>query len=241
MSEAQSRNILFLIKFFNKPEHARKFSQGHLHMKKLSWFKRHENEDNNDSGRIDTDEATSSLLQPGKGILTLNDMVIEDAQIKIQMDWLNDLHVFCLHAAHTGDLDFITLQAEHDVETLRKQLVVPQKCLSLGNYAVVVKNVGEFVNRIDATLFSKHYLFIRKLVQYYDPTSFHGSFSDDQSVFWKQKRFAYQREFRYAINAGGSVDNILDLDVGDLSDITLHLNTKDLNSEEFLGGSLQFL
>ncbi len=235
------RTIFFLIKFFDNAEYAREFVHGRLHVKRLSWFKRHEgSDDSNRAGRIDQNEGTVSWMQPGKGVLTLNDMIIRDAQIQIQKSWLDDLHVFCLHGAHSGDLNLAMLARDNNVEVLRQQLLVPEECVSLGKYAVVVTDVGNFVGRVDTKLRSTGYRFNRRLVEYYDPDGFHGTFKDGESVFWKQKRFEFQREFRYAINTGTVGDGALNLDVGDLSDVTLCLNSMELNGEKLFGGNLQF-
>ena len=139
------RTTFFLVKFFEKEIRAKKFVRGEIFAKKLSEFK--QAEDSNESGRMDRHEGTTALWQPGKGRLTLNGMDIQDVSVQIQMDWVSDLNVFCLHAAHSGDLDLASLSNDN-VEALRQELTIPKKCLCLGKYAVVVMNVPEFINRM---------------------------------------------------------------------------------------------
>ena len=233
--------IFFFIKFFDDEDYAREFVQGRLHVKRLSWFKRQESMvDLGHAGRIDPNEGTVGWMQRGRGVLTLNGEVIRDAQIQLQKDWLDHLHVFCLYAAHSGDLNMAVLAGANDVEAIRQQLLVPDECLSFGRYAIVVKDVARFVSRVDGTARAKKYGFQRELVEYYDPESFHGAFKENESVFRKQNRFAFQREFRFAFNTHTHGDDALTLDVGDLSDLTLCLDAMELNGEKWIGGNLRF-
>ena len=55
------------------------------------------------------------------------------APLQVQMNWLNHLNVFCVHAAHSGDLDLASL-SNNNVEALRQELTIPDRCLSLGKY-----------------------------------------------------------------------------------------------------------
>ena len=121
--------IFFLVKFFEKEIHAKKFVHGEIFARKLSEFK--QAEDSNESGRMDRNEGTTALLQPGKYSLKINDMDISDdlaGPLQVQMDWVGDLNVFCLHAAHSGDLDLTSLSNDN-VEALRQEADDTQKVL----------------------------------------------------------------------------------------------------------------
>ena len=64
-------------------------------------------EGSDDSGRADQNEGTTLWLEPGSVNIVLNDMDLSNdlaGPLQIQMDWLNYLHLFCMHAAHTGSL-----------------------------------------------------------------------------------------------------------------------------------------
>ena len=151
------KTVFFLVKFSDNPNHADDFVHGRIHAKRLSWFKKAE--DSDESGRMDQHEGTIGWMQPGKGRLTLNGMDISDdlaGPVQIQKDWLNHLNVFCVHAAHSGDLDLASLSNDN-IESLRQELTIPDECLSLGKYAVVVKNVTEFINRMRSSAQAKDY------------------------------------------------------------------------------------
>ena len=76
----------------------------------------------------------------------------------------------------------------------------------------------------------------RGLVRYYDPESFHGNFRDVESIFRKQDRPSFQREYRFVIDTALAGDAPLVLEIGDISDITRRLDFAELNGEKFLGG-----
>ena len=80
--------------------------------------------------------------------------------------------------------------------------MIPNECLSLGEHAVVIRNVPEFLGRVEATCKAQGFRLKYGLVKYYDPKTFHGSFGDEDSVFRKQTRYMPQREFRFAVNTG---------------------------------------
>ena len=236
------RTTLFLVKFFGKETYADDFVRGQIFANRLSKFKQAEDsEDSDKSGRMDRHESTTAWLQPGKCSVKINGMDISDdlaGPLQVQMDWLNHLNVFCVHAAHSGDLNLASLSNDN-VEALRQELTIPPKCLDLGKYAVVVMNVPEFVKRMRDSARAKGYGIRYGLVQYYDPETFHGNFDDEEAAFRKQNRYSFQREFRFAMNSGSLGEEPLVMDIGDISDITLQLKSSELNGEKWLGGKIE--
>ena len=127
-------------------------------------------------------------MEPGSVNIVLNDMDLSNdlaGPLQIQMDWLNYLHLFCMHAAHTGALDVDALSNEN-IEVLRQELLVPVDCSKLGEHAVVVKDVPGFIKRVEAAVKAKGYEGRCGLVKYYNLETFHGSFREAESVFRKQ-------------------------------------------------------
>ncbi len=230
--------ILFLAKFFDNEIHAKEFVRGRVYANTLAAFKVLEGTD--DSGRADRHEGTVAWLQPGCGRLDINGMDITDdlaGPMQLQKSWLDHLHVFCLHAAHSGSLDLAKVSNEN-IEELRQQLIIPDECLALGKHAVVVKNIPLFIRRMEAAAQANNYRIARGLVRYYDPESFHGDFRDVESIFHKQDRHSYQREFRFVIDMGLVTNAPLILEIGDISDITQRFDSAELNTKKFLGGEM---
>ena len=157
--------------------------------------------------------------------------------VQAQPDWLDNLSIFCMHAIHDGGL----IEAGSDgcnVEDLRQQLLVPERCRQLGQYAVVIHDVHEFMRRFGAAITGSGYQAWSHLVRYYDPAVFHGTFEGIEPVFRKQNQYSYQREYRFAIDTGSIGTNAISLDIGDIRDITWQCTPHDLNGPSFLGGEL---
>ena len=230
--------IFFLVKFCNKKSYADDLVQGRVHFSRLSEFKK--NECGKSIGRIDRHEGSTTWLQPGNLRLKLNGMDISNdlaGPLTIQMNWLNHLHIFCMHAVHSSNLDMAKF-TNSEIEELRNELKVPDDCLSLGEYAVVVKNVSEFINRMEGAASAMGYRFTRGLVRYFKPETYHGYFQDVESIFWKRGSYSFQREFRFLIDSRTMDGCPRILDIGNIEDITLQFRSNELNGEKFLGGDL---
>ena len=230
--------IFFLVKFLSKERHVECFLNGKLYAQRLASFK--EIEDDAQSGRFDPHEGTSSWMQPGQVRIVINGMDLSSdlaGPVQTQMDWCDQLNVFCVHAAHTGELDVEQI-GDHSIEQLRQQLWIPDACFDLGPYAVVITDIAEFMRRFGAAVGSRGYRAWADLVRYYDPDTFHGHFEGIDPVFRKQSRFSEQREYRFAIDTGTAGRDALTLEIGDIRDITLRFRSPDLNSVEFLGGTM---
>ncbi|MYE68377.1 MAG: hypothetical protein F4236_09740 [Acidimicrobiia bacterium] len=259
------QTVVFLIKFLTSDEHAESLVRGMLHAKRLAHHKRREAaeadgrldplEGAEADGRLDRHEGTSSWMQPGSVELQVNGWNLTPdlaGPVQIQPRDLDRLNVFCVHAGHIDTTPPKGTVAS--VDDGRRRLLVPERCLELGEHAVVVKDVPEFMRRFGAAIEREGYRAWTHLVRYYDPSTFHGHFDGIDAVFRKQIKYGYQREYRFAIDtrrtddptpdpddeASDPKDGALDLDIGDIRDITLRLRSEDLNGAQFLGGTIEF-
>ena len=231
--------IIVLVKFLKEEQHANDLIGGKIYAKNLSYFKKIE--DPESANRNDRHEGVVSWLQPDQGHLVLNGIDFTPdlaGPIEIQKNWLNHLCIYCVYAGHTGDLGLENIFSEN-TDLLRKQLEIPEDCLELGKYAVVVKNVTEFFNRIEKSAKSEDYRFGRRLVEYYDPETFHGSFSDNEAIFKKRDEYSHQREYRFVFEPLIIGTDHIELDIGDIGDIAMRIDSADIN-KKFLGGSIKF-
>jgi hypothetical protein len=126
-------------------------------------------------------------------------------------------------------IDGLIDYSEEEADELKKQLEVDGKCLDFGNYAVVVK-ASDLIDRVKKAIGNLGHSGMMKLVDYYDPDSFHGNFMEHEIPFKKQQKHSYQNEFRIVVNNGTTGDDPLRIDVGDLSDISAKINAASLNS-----------
>ena len=230
--------IFFLVKFL-KEQHVESLLAGKLYAQRLACFKKTEGDA--PPGRIDPNEGTSSWMQPGQVRIEINgrDLTGDLAgPVQTQLNWLDHLNVFCVHAAHTGDLDLEEI-SDHSIERLRRQLRIPDAGLDLGPHAVVIIDIPEFMRRFGAAVESQGYRSESHFVQYYDLETFHGHFEGIDPIFRKQRKFSEQREYRFAIDTGTTGRDPLTLEIGDIRNITLPpFASADLNGDEFLGGTI---
>lgn len=221
--------VYFFIKFLNEERYVDGFLDGHVYMNRLSYYKKIERNDE-DANRADKHEGAFAWLQPGVGSLTINGQDITGdlaGPIEMYDDSLNHINVFCLYAAHSGNLDSNMLA--DNIEVFKQQIKVPEDCLKLGKHAVFITDPPKFLQRMKSAAESQGYQIGRGLVKYYDPETFHGNFPNGHAIFNKQIQYQYQREYRFGVDTGHPGDDPIILEVGDIRDITLHLNTADLN------------
>ena len=114
---------------------------------------------------------------------------------------------------------------------LRQRLIISDKATKMGAYAVVVTQRKEFISRVLAEVQARQYRGCIRPVQYYDYLSFHGDFSDDEAIFRKTMDYAYQQEYRIALNTSTDGDDPVPLDIGNLKDITLLYRSDELNED----------
>ena len=237
-SRTSPAHILWFIKFLEKEVHVKDLLDGKLYANRLSWFKRRESRER--SGRSDQNEGTSSWMQPGRVEVVINgwNMTPDLAgPVQTQPNWLDSLNIFCMHAVHDGG-NSEAWSDDRNIEDLRQQLLVPERCLQLGRYAVVIHDFHEFMRRFGTAMRGSGYRGWSHLVRYYDPAVFHGTFEGIDPVFRKQNQYSYQREYRFAIDTGSAGNDAIVLDIGDIRDITWQCTPGDLNGRHFLGGEL---
>ena len=228
--------ILFLVKVFEQEEHARDFVNGTMFANRLFHFKKLEG----DEGRGDEYEG-AIMLQSEDLILTLkatNQDTGEVDEITITGDDLaapvimalerfDHINVFCMYAGHSGTFEWVS---EANVLDLKKQLEIPEDCINLGEHAVVITNVKEFIRRVVASANREGYGIISRLVKYYDPNiGTPPARSEIDSIFTKRNQYAYQKEFRIAIDTRTEGSNPITLNIGPIDDITQRLKTRDFN------------
>ena len=230
--------IFFLVKFLTEQDHVNNFIQGKIYFNKLSEFK--EIKDSEASRRNDQYEGAAAWLQPEKVRMEINSIDFSNdlaGPLTIQMNRLNHLHIFCVHAVHSGHLDLTKLSGDN-IESLRDELKIPDDCLSLGEHAVVINNMPEFIKRVEDAAVTNGYKLIKGRVKYYNPETLHGYFQNMEAIFRKRDEYSYQREFRFVLDTRTTDDCPLILNIGNIRDITLQLKSNELNGEKFLGGKI---
>jgi hypothetical protein len=202
-----------------RKEHMEQFRTGLFYMNTLSYFRDLEA----DTARGDRFEGVDSILQPkdlgeayiDSGIACIGriDIRREDlaGPITIAMNRTAGCNLFCLYALTKPVRDFL----------------FPAEQEWFGDCLVLITNTLEFLNRVSQAAREQKLPFQGAPVEYYDETGYSGQVGR----FRKSSRFAYQNEYRMAIETG--VDEPFLFQIGDIRDITSEVLPFD-RADEFL-------
>jgi len=221
-----ARTIFFFAKIFDNDKYASDFVSGKLYANRLSYFRKLD--ETSSSNRGDKHEAIVGWHQSNQVLVTLNDIPLTDivGPMSVQMNWHGNLNLFCIYAAHTGSYEAVS---SDNLQDFKQQMKIPDDCLKLGQYAVLVTSVSQFIDRVKAAVVKMNYELKAGLVTYYDPESFSGAISEEESAFRKRDEYQHQREYRFCIDTGTVGDDPIVLDIGDIGDITLRCSTAEVN------------
>ncbi|MFC1507836.1 hypothetical protein ACFL5R_01190 [Pseudomonadota bacterium] len=221
-----SKTIFFLVKIFDDKKYATDFVSGKLFANRLSYFRKLEEAEG--ANRGDRHEGVVSWLQPDQVQIVINGRTLTDlaGPVSIKKNWHDHLNVFCIYAAHSGDFKSIT---HENLADFKKQLEIPDDCLKLGKHAVLVTNFTQFIERVKSAVQENNYGLNAGLVDYYNSETFSGNFTEEEAVFKKRDEYEHQKEYRFVIDSGIEGKNPIFLDIGDISDITMHCNVADVN------------
>ena len=223
----RKQQIFFLAKFCESEEYANDFMNGRLYANRLSFFK--EIEDAGDANRGDKYEGTMVWGQPGLAQIEINGQNISNdlaGPVSLSSNRLDQFNVVCLYAGNTRDYGQAPLPKRSQI---RNQLLISRECEQFGQYAVLIKDGVEFLNRVKKSAKLKNFRVAHGLVEYYNPDTFHGNFPGISGAFMKHDRFRYQREYRIVIETGSSGINPIVLDIGDIRDISMRTNIREIN------------
>lgn len=240
-----TKKIALLVKVFDKEEFADAFiEKGEMFCKTIGQFKRIEG----DIARGDKFEAPSDWYQSDRLSLTLSiktpdgknkSFPIEGLQGPLVMQrTLHDrLNAFCMYAITVPDFDE-KYETEEDrlcvIQRINSMLKVNamlgEEMLSLGEHAVLIFNVADFINKVIEATRSEGYSSWKGLVDYFDPNTFHGSFGEIESFFKKRNIYSYQNEFRFVFDSSNP-EGAKTVRIGPLGGIALKLKTNEINSK----------
>lgn len=216
--------MYFLVKFFSEEQNADEFRKGRLHARQLSYYKTIE-----DDTRRDRSEGVIAHLQPGKHKIKINGLDFTHdicGPTRVSNNVLESFRILCMTAGYINERELETNFAKPALlNFLKVNLKVHEDCLKFGKYAVMVKNIPEFFERLQRSVIAHNCIVRRGLVQYYDPTILHDFFPEKEAPFRKRIKYANEKEYRFVFE-GFPTDSI---DIGDISDITMPIERDSIN------------
>jgi hypothetical protein len=240
-----TKKIALLVKVFDKEEFADAFiKEGEMFCKTIGQFKRIED----DIARGDKFEAPSDWYQSDRVSLTLSFMTPDGGNKSFPIEGLagplvtqraahDRLNAYCMYAVTVPDFEE-KYETEEErlrvIERINSMLKVhatlSEEMLALGEHAVLIFKVVDFIEKVSKAVKSEGYSSWRGLVDYFDPENFHGSFGEIESVFKKRKIYSYQNEFRFVFDSS-KPEGAKTVRIGPLDGIALKLKTREINSK----------
>lgn len=211
--------IITCSKTFSKIEYAQDFLKGNLRFMPLNYYTNLEGD-----SREDRLEGVSLFYQPHLSEFKIN-------EIKLNSDNLagpilvrhnkDHAHISCMSAFYYKDT---TKSFETEKEVLDNiSKPCKSKLLTFGDITVLIANIIEFFNRVDEAVKKTKLPYKRKLVTYISLDEFHGKI--EEPGFIKDLSYENESEYRFALK--GIPNEPFILNIGDISDIAIIMNTKD--------------
>ena len=141
-----------------------------------------------------------------------------------------------LKTSESNDFVFCMFGVNPTEEKFRFTDKQKEKMLSFGDTALIVLNRAEFIHRVKVGAEKAGYKIHFDQVKYYDPSIDGGnkyiSLVDGMwnIAFWKRDSYAYQQEVRFLFSPGDENKDHIELDIGDISDITAIVSAKSVLS-----------
>lgn len=231
-----------LIKFTPKLDYARSFQQGKLYMNTLNYFWTNGFEE-----QRDVLEGVAAKTSPDNLDFLPEDLrSVQYTDIQIQAVGYRYCNVFCMHRIDLKPLGKSPLGTEIAYETA-------SNIEKFGAYAVIVDDEAELLRRINRAANEQQFKYLCGKVNYHKPilnkkpvtskpniilkcdeTVDMGLFGTEgryRDSFDKYDKYSWQNEWRLTLYRGVSDINAYQFNIGDLSDITHIVKTKNLEKK----------
>lgn len=199
-----------LIKF-QDADKIKSLQAGKIYAKTLGYYRKREEE----TGDCEVGDKYEAMIHVHEAIIHFPDTgeVIHLNDDLLKTSNSND-YVFCMFGIYPSieNFNFTDKQKE--------------KMLSFGNSALIILDSDEFVRRVIIKAEKEGYKVHFRPVQYYDPSIDSGNMLISllsgmwNIAFWKRDSYVYQQEVRFVFTPGNEAVDHIELDIGDISDIT---------------------
>lgn len=194
-------------------------------MNTLEWYRKHENS----NGNMVIGDSFEGMLHFNEAELFLPDL---GETIRLNGNLMK--------TTHSNDYAFCMFGVNPNLMTFKFTEKQKKEMLGFGDTALLILDSDEFMKRIEKSAQEKGYKVYKNFVKYFDEKKDHvdiflSLMLEEQNVaFWKRESYAYQNEFRFVISAENLDDDHLELDIGNIKDISIIMKASSiLNAEVF--------
>lgn len=206
-----------LIKF-QSSERIKMLREGHLYAKTLQYYRDLEKE----TGDDEIGDEFEAMLHINKGFLRFPDTEEEIELNDTRIPTVNsDDFVFCMFGIYPVLDSFVFTDKQKE------------KMLSFGDTALIILDSEELIQRVSVAAKKAGYETHFGAVQYFNPAEDNANMIISilkgmwNIAFWKREKYRYQQEARFVFSPGNVEDHI-ELNIGDISDITAILPAKQV-------------
>lgn len=213
-----------LIKF-QCEDKIKQLQNGLIYMNTLEWYREHENA----NGDMIVGDSFEGMLHFNDAELFLPDL-----------DETIGLNGSLMKTTHSNDYAFCMFGVYPNLLTFKFTEKQKKEMLSFGDTALLILDSDEFIKRIEKSAQEKGYKLYKNFVKYYDEKKDHVDIfvslmlGEQNIAFWKRELYSYQNEFRFVISAENVDVGHLELDIGNIEDISTVMKASSiLNAEVF--------
>lgn len=207
-----------MIKFQNKDK-IDKLQKGKMYLKSLAYYRKREK----DTGDDTVGDLFEAMVHLNNGYLLIPELGIHekltDALIETSF---SNCFVFCMLSLENASQDFHFSDEQKE------------KILDFGDTALLITNRNAFLQQVDIALERDGIKGYHEPINYYDESKDYVNYwaslvknGINHVAFWKRERYAYQQEYRFLIEPPATENDYYELDIGDISDISVVLTAKE--------------
>ena len=217
------RNVLTsrgspLIKF-QSADRIESLRSGKIYAKNLGYYR-----------NLERTSGDADIGDQNEGMLPVVNATIENQETGERLD-LTDTR---LETSESNDFVFCIFKSNPQMNGMRFTAAQKARMLTFGDTALLILDPDEFVNRVTQAATDQGFEVHYDSVKYYDPEHDNARMLVSllegmwNIAFWKRNRYAYQQEARFVFTPGNDSIDHIELDVGDLHDITEVFKASDV-------------
>ena len=187
------------------------FQKGKVYANRLGYYRKREEE----TGDSEVGDKYEAMLHVNEAYIHFPD---SGETVPLTDELISTTHsedyIFCLFGIYPNLNNFSFTEQQKE------------KLLSFGDTALIITDSEEFIKRVKEASEKAGYKVKFGAVKYYDATYDNGnmivSLMEDMAnvAFWKRDSYKYQQEGRFVFYSGDMTLDHLELDIGDISDIS---------------------
>lgn len=226
-----TRHVWALLRIFKEEDHRDAFVEGRIRFNTLGFYRRIERADQ--TGRADSWEGVGGWLDHTQVKLTFAGQEIRSehltGSIRMYPPGTHGWNVCSFVALHWPNDRRIPPE---ELSLVREQLLLPDSLRSLGEYVAIVADGTEFLKAVHGELARRGFVGRDGLVGYVHEST--GSRAVDPARIGFVKRrdaFSYQQEFRVIVERDNPDEEVLWLELSDLSTVAIPTTVDEFNEK----------